>query len=703
MNKIHTKPTGVTGNRGLYGFADTGEYLAKLDGVANREVYEKMIRSDSQIKSTLQGIGLPIRQADWYMEPPTDKPDDKEITDFLSMNLFEKMSMTWDDTLRHIEIMYRAGFMPMEKLYYYSEKYKRVMLRKLDPRMPVSIVEWEFDKKKGGLVGPVQADEDGNRTTLPIENLLIFTTEREGDNWEGTSLLRAMYMPWYIKQRLIKIDAIKHDRYGAGIPVMKVPSSVKNGSDEWADVETLLQEIHACENSGVVEPEGYELRILVPDGDGGTDIMPSIKNCDYYISRAGLQMFTNLGQDKAGSYALSETFLDVFLHAEQAFADYIAGVINRFLIPEWVDYNWKVKEYPQLKVRQIKKLNNTTIAELKNAGLITSDIEIEQAIRRNVELPEMDDEAIKRREEQLKQPPPVNEPQKQVPVDEKTKKSTPEEEHSYANIKRDRSALTGKEITTEEEMIPDLVAMETTLDNNSDDLEATLFTIKQKQVDDLVNQILGGRKVQNLRVILKKEMYAASLRKYKEMVKEGRRQVREELKTQGMKLADVTREDLKGFTDDELSILVEKAAGVLTTDLMMHATEMRKANPNITRDELETSLRDRAEGVSKLHWSSIAVTAVNGGWGDGRRTEALDLKDEIEYEYYSAILDGNLCPACEATYNTPGAERHEVGDPTFTAPNPQCYSTRSTGQGNFCRCFNIYVFNEETQVEVPEI
>ena len=692
IKKSFPKAVGVSGNRGLYGDADTGEYLAKLDGYNSRSIFDKMRRNDPQIKSTLLGITLPIRQADYYIDPII--PENDEIAEKLDI-MRNKMSMTWDDTIRHILLEFVFGFMVMEKVYRYDEIEGLVVPEKLAPRMPITIDEWKYDESKDQLLGPVQANELGKETILPIKRILVFTTDREGDNWEGISLLRAMFGPWYIKQRLLKIDAIKHDRHGTGIPVMKVPDGIKEGSDEWDNAEETVTKIHSCEKGGLVLPFGYEFDIKTVENNGGTDVIPSLQYSDYQISRAGFQMFTNLGQEKTGSYSLGKSFIEIFLQSTQTYADYICEVMNRFWIKEIVDYNWKVKEYPQLKARRIKKLDGTTLSLLMKSGLISKDFDLENVIRREYDLPEKDEKDIEEKPEEPKTDPeekPDKEKQDPDSIDD-------EENMRYARIDRTKSALSNIELS-EIEKIPNLMAIEMALDTASDELDDELFEIKAMQVDDLIMQVIGGKKIQNLRVILKKEMYQIAIKKYKEMVKEGRKEVIEELNNQGakieMKLQGIDYEDLAGYTDDELAILIEKSSDVLKTHLMIHAIEERKRGI-VNNDELKKTLKEAASDVSDLHWKSISAVAVNGGWGAGRRLAEQEFADDIEYSYYSAILDGNICPACLETSQMAGSQNHRPGDPLFTVPNPKCYSTKSTGQGNFCRCFNINVYKQETE------
>ena len=83
--------------------------------------------------------------------------------------------------------------------------------------------------------------------------------------------------------------------------------------------------------------------------------------------------------------------IDFFLMALQETAEYIVETINRYMIRELAGFNWNVKEFPVLKVQRIKELDMTSISALKSAGLLTPDAELENTIRKQLGLPEIDE------------------------------------------------------------------------------------------------------------------------------------------------------------------------------------------------------------------------------------------------------------------------------------------------------------------------
>lgn len=395
--RVDTQEIGVAGNTGYYGYSKTGEYLTKLDGAAGRLIYDRMRRSDHQVSAVLRAITLPIRGADYFMEPGSRDPQDVAIAKRIEDALLREMTQTWDDTVRHALLMLPFGFSPLEKVWEIRDGL--VLPRKLDPRLPTSVQRWEFSKEKKRLQFMVQRDTDGREISIPIEKLLVFSTEKEGDNWEGSSILRPAYKAWYIKDTLEKINSIMHERFGAGIPRGKTPRTVTKGTAEWNAVRDTLEDIHVGEKAYVIQPEGYDFDIIGGEKGKGTDVLGSVKYYDEAIAKAMLAMHINLGTAKSGSYALGQSFLDAFLMATQAWADYIAEVINRFLVREIVDYNWKVKVYPTFKCKRVQSLAFEAIGYLVQTGALKWTQALENDLREMLRIPKLQEKPAEKKPE----------------------------------------------------------------------------------------------------------------------------------------------------------------------------------------------------------------------------------------------------------------------------------------------------------------
>lgn len=668
------KQFGVSGNMPIFGTLNTGEHVSALDGVSGRPTYDEMVRSNPQLAAVMAAVSLPVLRNDYRVEPPTDDARDAEVAEFVEDNLFNRMSMSWRDVLRHVLLMNRYGFSVFEKLFERSRDDGKVRLRKLDPRLPTSIQRWVYDGDTLDYIEQMGAD--GNIYKLPIENCVVFTRGREGDNWEGVSLLRPSYGMWKIANEMWKVAAIKHDRWGVGIPVATAPEGVDSTSDAWGNMEDILQGLHANELGYVVKPSGWDLQILTAgnDGKGGSDVEGFLRLLNEQMAVSVLAQFLNLGTTETGSRALGQSFIDFFLMAEQEAADYIAEIMTQFVIRPLVDYNWDVDEYPKLTAGRIREIDYETLAKLKTAGLITSDIETENTVREVLGLPEREAE---------EEPGPAPTPAPEEPADE------PEESEEVAAHDHGHTH-TFAEPPEEIREFVQFAEIDAELDVASDDLLREVLDIREQQIEQLKRQILQGKAVRNITVPAKKEMYDLLVRSFRRQVKAGREQVREEVRRQspGFAMADpVSDEAFVELLLEELSLLVDGASDKLRSTVARMALDLQKAG--YTGDALLAEL-DRVvpQRIGEQTWKDLVGTAVGEGWGHGRHLELVKLEGSGDVSRYQrfGILDRNLCSVCrekDQKIVTPS-------DPDFRVPDQECKG----GPGR-CRCIIVAIMRSE--------
>ncbi len=705
--KEATVTVGRKGNTGYFDVAETDEHLPALDGRLGSVIFDKMRRSDGKIEAILNAVKLPILQADYFVEPGSDDERDKQIAKMLEFNLFEDMSSTWQDIMTHILLMFDFGFMIQEKVYKMDNRKGSpteglFVFKDFAPRLPLSIDFWKYDKATRKLIIVKQIDSDGERIDLPIQKLLIYTNKKEGDNWEGRSMLRPIYRNWFVKDKLIKIDAIAHERLGAGVIALSAPKGVDDGSPQWSAAQTTVNKIHANENGGLVLGDGWKFEIVQGKGKG-TDVVPSIKMHNQEMGVSILSQFLDLGTSETGNRALGSAFIDLFLKSIQSHVDSILSVINKFAIQEWVRFNFgEVGFFPKIKANKIKSLDTTEIAALSTAGLITPDFETENAIRRNEKLPEIleEDREAKIKAKKEKELKPEN---TEVPDDEKddiaeddnkdkSLHNTPKKSWQFVTSARElKPLIIDPETLAPEEKLVSLQAIDNALTEHQIPVEDTLLEMREKQIDDLIKKLIGGRKVQDLRVILKADMSKFLKAEYRDMRQIGREQVRDEKEQQqiGISFQELPPPEALGdITGARIDLEVEGSADKLKT--IMTEIKITGIDQGLSGDDLEAFMVTESADINKSTWIGMAATAVNKGWGDGRRIQSLVFEKDIQYGFYSSILDSARCPNCESTQNQQTAigGRHQLEDPRFVTPNPNCLGRTK------CRCFTIYVFED---------
>lgn len=376
------------------------DYNRELAGALGIQKFDQMRRSDSTVRQSLRIAKTPVLAGRWFVESADPEDDDANMqAQFIEDCLFKHMSISWFQFLTESLLMLDFGYYAFEKVFTMKEveingeTQTKAVWRKFAPRHPLDIEEWEFDKH-GGPNGAYFYDFEGtDRIWIGMDKLLVFTFDREAGNIEGISLLRSVYKHWYYKENLYKIDAIQKERHGIGIPVIKLPAGYTPKDKLLA--RELGRNLRTNERAYVVLPPLWELEFADIKGSV-VDIGQSIEHHDNAIVRNVLANFVGTETSAAATVQV-----ELFLKATRFIADIIADVINKHAIPELIDYNFpNVKEYPKLGVRRIGETADwrTLSFAIRNfigAEVIKPDETLEQWVRKEMDLPQIDSDTTR--------------------------------------------------------------------------------------------------------------------------------------------------------------------------------------------------------------------------------------------------------------------------------------------------------------------
>lgn len=391
--KTPGKPLGVSGTDIFDGII-TEEYNAELSDIKGIKIYETMRKSDATVKAAVLATQLPIRRASWFVTTASEEEKDIEIRDFVERALFDEMTLTWNDFLRQALLMLPFGVMVFEKVFAIKEVdgVTRIIWEKLAPRMPKTIMSWQMEDGNDGIQ---QLTSNGHSASIPMDKLLVFVHEIEGENWWGTSILRAAYKHWYIKSNLERIDSVAHERQGLGIPFVKLPDS--HTAEDVTKAKNILKNLRANDQGYLLEPEGLEVEFKDMKSSTTRDPHKSISYHNREIVLAVLAQFLDLGSGASGSRALSEDQSNLFLQSLEAIANSVKDVINKYAIKELVDLNFdNVDIYPELNYSGISRVDterlSTAYQRLTQSGGLKPSIADDQFLRGLLGLPERTEE-----------------------------------------------------------------------------------------------------------------------------------------------------------------------------------------------------------------------------------------------------------------------------------------------------------------------
>lgn len=395
---IHVRAMGSSGVQNYSGYYSE-EYLQEIRGRQAADLWDKMRRSDSKIKMVLKAVKAPILGAHWTVQPVKEKtPEQVKHAELVEQVLFRDLPQSWTQQLREFLTMLDFGFAPFEithKPVFGNGKFGNYSsIAKLGWRSPRTIERWNLDKDTGLLVSLSQyAYGDLQRTVdIPAQFLLVFTHDREGDNYEGVSALRPCYGPWLRKAMYQKLMAIGIEKYAVPTPKMKVPDGAEADQENFDNAKQILEKFVSHENQFIMYPEGWDVDFASPSNFDAAKIQEAIHGENAEIASAFLVNFLELGQSGSGSWALGTDLSDFMLLSIEHIAMDICEVLNRSLVRHIVDMNFGPQsEYPQLTVSGVKDKPGKEFAELVKAladgKLLTPDSALEDNLREKYDLP----------------------------------------------------------------------------------------------------------------------------------------------------------------------------------------------------------------------------------------------------------------------------------------------------------------------------
>ena len=515
-----------------------------------------MRRSDGMIKAILRVCCLPLLGAKWTVEPVDEKDSQGiDIAKKVEANLLTGMSLPWEKCLFQILQYLSFGFYAFEKIWEKPEAPQpeelQIKIKKLAPRHPKTIKKWIFDEN-GGLQEleqwayfNVNDASTYKQVKIPIDKLIIFINEQEGDNYEGVSILRPCYKHWKIKETIYNISNIGIERMAVGYPIIKFNEKFFELSDteqttlkEVAD--DVLNNYRVNEKSGAKLP--YQMELDIKEGKlniGAIDRL--IWHHDNKIAQSVLANFLVLGESGGGSFALSKDQSDFFLQSLEAVGRDICSTVNNFLVKPLVDYNFdNVTSYPELNF----EINTSSTSEILNllrlvvdGRIVQPDIQIEQYARRLLDLPELSEEEINARNTM----PKIN-----------TNNTTAPAEVAMSEAFIENNPVWRRELTKAEKNV-NFADIKKQMLGSEEKLKSEVKKITEKQVISVIGQIKKGKKLNEVTVPLMEDIMQLFTAQAKQLAEYGQEQITKELK------ADVKKnKNIEGWAKVRGQLLAEK-------------------------------------------------------------------------------------------------------------------------------------------------
>ena len=650
-NKKRSPEIGGSGTTNYGGFLidNFAEYNNKLKGTLKFDVYNEMRKSDPIIKMTMNLLKYPLKSCVWRVNAASSSEEDNLVARFVNWILFDYMETSFSSFLENALLCLDFGFSVAEPVWgdivtYYDDiskkSYEVRALKKIAPRLPHTSFKWNLDENDNLVSWTQQVYKQGRFQfpEIPKDKLLIWTLNQEGDYFEGESILRSVFKPWFFKKNAELVQNMGYERFAMGIPYFELPFGANEEDEKRA--EQILQDIRSHEKGYLYYYNGWKFGIEKTTGTWApaTELIQAF---NHEISSAMLMNFMLLGTTDRGARAVAESLIEPYYLSLKAVANFISEVVNKYLIPKLVEPNFDVKNYPKLGFSRLQANNlvdlSRSISELITSGAIKPDSDLEDTIRALYELPDVNEDA-KANNEAAK-----NEPVKDIP----TKDNAPVDEPKKP---------TSEPLLSAYEAFMDIDTINATLSQAVTDIKAAAKDIRVKQSAALLEQIklsLDKNDLNSLPNI--GVLYKNTLRDQAKVVLErvfnfGRQQVHSELLKQCKDTNDITLNESHSPmipNGEQYKLEKEKAeafafwlATYLADELRQEAIRVGLTNDEkLTNAELAAKVKDTLDNLSDQSISELASMAVNQLFVLGRAYEAELEADNISETVYSTISD----------------------------------------------------------------
>jgi hypothetical protein len=151
----------------------------------------------------------------------------------------------------------------------------------------------------------VWKDDGYAHVEIPAEDLIVFTHQRVGDDYTGTSLLRGAYQAWFMKQAVQNVLGLAIQAHGIGINTLYMPNWARENPELEEKCEQILADLRAGDSVYALWPgpkatgntDGFHFEITTPQS-GGENIGGITNALEYFrgeIKGAVLARFSELG------------------------------------------------------------------------------------------------------------------------------------------------------------------------------------------------------------------------------------------------------------------------------------------------------------------------------------------------------------------------------------------------------------------------
>lgn len=660
--------------------------------------YTLMLNNDPIISTTIDALTFPVLNAKKDIMP--GDPDDKQSVDcaeFVNWT-FDNLHKGFHYYLRHKIMAIAFGIsiheIVYERNYIYKatsgSSYNATRFLQMSPVLPETIIEFYYDENTFEAKELIHRKKlvDGNikDISVPVQKLDIFTYNEEFNDIRGKSILRPIRFTWDNKRKLLQAKVIASIR-GAGIPHLKSDNSSKTVQ---AYLDTVGKSLCQGQNTYLKSGMDVELHLLTPQSQ--EDVIPLLEflNRELFFNTMTQAFTSGIGQN--GSRASTQEHTNSY----EMFARHIVNELTEHLqnlSDKIVDNSQFAQLLPEK--RPIFTFESITQADLNkvaaqietlySSSAITKFVEDENYIRKMFGMPLIDEDELRKKEEEKKQIAENIQKGQDKNNDEKDddKKDNDQSGPVDDNEKNDEKIKNTK-LSNHLPAEKYILLAKNKLDEIQIETSELILLALNKVLDDVVKQLQKDRKITELK--FKKEFQEEMIKQFNKTFGYGKSDIINELKSIGIY-------DIISVEKPENFSKVTRPVDRLYYDLK-YAIEEKLSNYGDKEFDVEKFIEPFRDGF-KRNRNNIAM-AVDAGYLISRALFNAKNKKNVAKWQYSGILDNNQCTSCSPLHNLIfSTDEIEVSvELSFSSGTTNIDCLGLLG-GNSCRCVFIPVEKKE--------
>lgn len=340
-----------------------------LPGVRGWGAWEKLVRTDCAVAAALDMVVAPLRDAEWNIEPsPVPVAGAAAHVEFLRWNLHERMDPPASTLAEQMSRGFLTYGFSIHEAVQTAEPHPlapggvAICVDKMAQRLP-STLEYNGWIEVDGELSEVRQRgvRDGRYVTnvsLAAERILLASWNREGNNYQGYSAFRPVWYICQIREHLLRILGIGHQREALGIPVAEVDINASLTPGERQRLRRVLENVLYHENAAVVLPPGVKLQWLWSPGANKGHVVETWKCLGLAVLEVMQSQQMALGTGDTGSRAVGEVHdvtKNAFINGVKATLESVlngvgrrpyAGLARKMLSPNFGE----LPAYPRIKL-----------------------------------------------------------------------------------------------------------------------------------------------------------------------------------------------------------------------------------------------------------------------------------------------------------------------------------------------------------------